>query len=513
MKNKDKFPLIKQVVSKIKTGKLKRNTFWVKLFKRLLVVNILYLFRWLLLRILGIKRIKIAKRSILFFSLFPYFWIKSSEYGLYENFFRTAPWAAGEKFPAYYALWVSDNPLSLWKKRKDYLKVYQAGKMIFVETYLNILDYLKTFYFSIQYVKKLIRYWFKYKPKIHEFYENIDITRIVISELEHSLCSFEIFNCIYLMKAMEKLTSVNEIVSLIYRIEFQPHERAIEYGAEDRCLTIGFQHQAIGRNHLQYFFPKREIDHYYSEKDNPDNLPIPDKIMVTGEYPFEVLREDDFAEDAIKICGPVRYADLVKSVKNGRSKEKTRVKYGYDIHQNIFLVATPSVRIEMLNLVLALLNALKSSDISGLFLFKSHPVYKYDEEVIRLIWEIYPAMKYSFLPDGININDYLILSDALLLTGTTVGVEAICLGTMPILFENNATFSLNPLLEIKNSYLSVCDSPTMEQAIRDVLSNDGRLAEIRRNWPSAIKKIFYDIENDPNKKFCSIIDEYIKARS
>jgi hypothetical protein len=146
-------------------------------------------------------------------------------------------------------------------------------------------------------------------------------------------------------------------------------------------------------------------------------------------------------------------------------------------------------------------------------LFKSHPVYKYDEEVIRLIWEIYPAMKYSFLPDGININDYLILSDALLLTGTTVGVEAICLGTMPILFENNATFSLNPLLEIKNSYLSVCDSPTMEQAIRDVLSNDGRLAEIRRNWPSAIKKIFYDIENDPNKKFCSIIDEYIKARS
>jgi hypothetical protein len=114
-------------------------------------------------------------------------------------------------------------------------------------------------------------------------------------------------------------------------------------------------------------------------------------------------------------------------------------------------------------------------------------------------------MKHDFLEDNIVLNDYLVLSDALIITGTTVGIEAICLGTMPILFENYSTFSLNPLLEISDSYFNVKDIRGLKEALVSVVNNASRTEKIKENWPIAIRKLFYDIKEDPNKRFDDLL--------
>jgi surface carbohydrate biosynthesis protein (TIGR04326 family) len=456
------------------------------------------------------KKERIPRKSVLFFSFFPYFWIKSSKSGFFENFFRSVPKQISKWAPVHYAVWFTlSNPFLICKQRKEIRKNFCQLNMISIESYLSLKDFVYVFLFSIHYIGKILKYRFNIQPKVKVFYEGSNITNIVVEELNQSLFSSEIFRGILMMKSIENMVSKNAISALIYRIEFQPYERAIEYGAADRCMTIAFQHQAIGRNHLQYFFPKIEITQCYSDKNNLDNLPLPDKILVTGEYPFEILKNAGFHEKDIGICGPVRYAGLVEYKKSGKTKSEIRKKYGFKDNQHIFLIASPSVKEEMLNLILSLVHALKENN-NFIFLFKSHPVYKFDKEVVDIINEFYPKMNYSFLTDDVNLNDYLVLSDALILTATTVGIEAICLGTIPILFENNSTFSLNPLLEIKNSYLSVKNSQELKEALFSVINDDAKILELKKHWPEAIRKLFYNIDEDPNAKFSSFIKNYIK---
>ncbi|MFH1581658.1 MAG: hypothetical protein ABIC39_06235 [Pseudomonadota bacterium] len=474
--------------------------FWKKSSLNMIRAEAGYLIRWLLLKVTGILRTsKIPEKAVLFFSFFPYFWIKSSRSGYVESFFRSVPAHIAKRAPVRYAVWLTLGGLSkIWKEAGKIKKSIKEAKLVLLESYLRPIDFAYVLYLTIRYLFKIITYRCSIRPRIKVSYEGYNITDLVIAEFDHSLISRQVFHCFFIMRAIRRMVSKNAISALLYRIEFQPFERAIEYGVGDRCMTVAFQHSAIGRNDLQYFF----------HPDDFNDLPRPDKLLVTGEYPYEVLRKAGFPEDDIGICGPVRYASLIEYRRGARNRSEIRKKHGFNDKQHIFLIASPSAKEDMLNLMLSLLQVLRKNDKDFIFLFKSHPVFKFDQDIIELINQFYPNMKYSFLPDNVNLNDYLFLSDALILTGTTVGIEAICLGTMPILFENNSTFSLNPLLEIKNSYFSVKNELELKEALFSVINNDPRVLGIKKHWPEAIRKLFYNIEEDPNEKFYSVLQKF-----
>jgi surface carbohydrate biosynthesis protein (TIGR04326 family) len=500
--NENKLPRLR-IISKPREASL----FWIRVLLGAVKPQISAFARRLLLKAGKSGKTKeIPEKTVLFFSLFPYFWIKSGR-GYSENFFRSVPEELGKSAPVRFAVWFSPRFSRFWKEQRELRKAAGQLQLILLENYLNLLDFISTAFLSLSYLLKVLIYRIFIQPKIKAEYEGFNINNIVKSELNHSLQSAEIFKCILMMKALGNLLKKNPVSSLIYRAEFQPHERAIVYGARGRCKTVAFQHQAIGRNHLQYQFPSEEIKRYSSNQNDPDNLPLPDKFLVAGEYPAEVLKNSGFSEADIGICGPARYAGLVNYLKQSKTRSAVRKEYGFSNDQRIFLITTPSVREEMLNLMFSLTRAMNGDGRQPTFLFKSHPVYKHDREVIEIIKNNCPDLKYSFLPDDVCLNDYLVLADALILTGTTVGVESICLGTLPILFENNATFSLNPLSEIRNAYLRVGNSQDLAGALRAVAENDAGLTNIKKNWPAAVKKIFFSLDKDPNARFCSLLKE------
>jgi len=509
--NKNKISSIKIISKKTNDAKkINRNSFWFKLLSSVFTTQAKCFARKIMLKIIGIRKTKkIPKDSILFFSFFPYFWIKSSSTGYFENFFKSVPKKVSENATTFYTVWLTfNNIFYIWKERREIKKNFNQLNILPIESYLGLKNFAYVFFLSMQYIAKTLNYRLNLKSKIKIDYEEYDITNILLADLHQSLTSSEVFDSIMMSIAINNIVSYNKVSAIIYRIEFQPHEKAIEYGTENLCTTIAFQHQAIGRNHLQYFFPRFEIDECYFDRRNPDNLPLPDKFLVSGEYPFEILKNAGIREEDIDICGPVRYQSLFKYKKEGVNKSEMRKKYGFEADQHIFLIASPSAKEDMTNFMFSLVEALKGNKEKILFLFKSHPVYKLDKDVIGIINEFYPNMNYLFLADDVNLNDYLILSDALILTATTVGLEAICLGIMPILLENNYVFSLNPLLEIRDSYLSVKNSNELREAMFSIINGDEKINEIKKHWPTAIKKLFYSIDEDPNEKFCHSLEKY-----
>jgi hypothetical protein len=151
--------------------------------------------------------------------------------------------------------------------------------------------------------------------------------------------------------------------------------------------------------------------------------------------------------------------------------------------------------------MLCLIQAAKLLKEEILFLIKSHPVMKYEDDIKEVINRTGSSIKYEFLSDKVNLDDYIVLSDSVLLSGTTVGVEAICLGVMPIVFENTSSFNLNPLIDIRDACFFVKNSEELVSAIRSVITLDEDTKRRKENWPSAIRKIFYDVKEDPNARF------------
>lgn len=500
--NQNRLPRIRIIGEHISSG---GANFWLRLFTNIFLLQGFYLCRYLLLKFAGFKEIlKIKEHSVLFFTFYPYFWSRSNN-GMTELFFQALPDQLNRKHPVCYIAWLKMGLRAIWKKREGLKGDFKKKNIFLLETSIHLKDFISTFFTSLLFAIKVFHYRLRMEGRIKEQYEEFDITNIIVDEIKQFFITEDIVTCVLIMKACNRTVKHNKIDALIYRIEFQPYEKALIYGARSYCTIVAFQHQALARNHLQYFFPKSEISSYYRDRNNLDNLPLPDYFLLAGAYPFEILKNSGFPEEVLSISGPVRYAKLIQYLKTKDTKNEIRRKYGYDEKEKVFLIASPVTREDVYSFMLSLSQAVGDIEEKILFLFKSHPIVKFDKDIVKIINEKASGMKYRILRDDINLNDYLSLSDALILTGTTVGIEAISLGVVPILFENNSSFSLNPLLEIRDSCLCVRNAPELRRAILSVIKDDEEVERVRKNWPSAIKKLFYSVHEDPNSKFIGIL--------
>lgn len=448
------------------------------------------------------------KPSIAFFSFYPLFWSRD---GKKESFFASAPKKVPENEKAVYLTWFSMGARDLFKKARDYLDPGATPERAPLEAYLGMRDYLSIFCSLVLYFFRASGIFIR-SGKINEDYKDYDISNIAADELFSGLSGQETAMCLLIKRAFENYCSKNPLKAVVFRAEFQPHERALISAAKGRCLSVAFQHQAIGRNFVQYFFPKKEIEQAYKNAGCPDVQPLADKYIVAGKYPYEALACSGFREDDIKIAGPVRYSGLVGYRKNRKGKDDLRKKHGLPLDRKIVLVTPPAAKNEVLNFAATLAGAVPLINEKYLYLFKSHPVFKFSDEIETLLKEHCPDMDRKYLEDSVNLNEYLTLADCLVLSGTTVGIEAICLGTVPVLLDNLNLFSLNPLTEIKDALFWVTGSRGLADAISSAVNNDEKSRSVKANWRQAIEKIFYNIDEDPDERFAGIIEEWMKRQ-
>lgn len=491
-------------------GEYIRELFWIRLFINMARTQISCFFRYLVIKLTGLGNdFDLKKNSVVFFSSFPYFWSKSKDSGLIEIFYRNLPVKIKELTPAYFDVWLTTlGPCKLWSDRRKIRENFKEMNIKALESHLTLRDFISNGFFSIGYILTLINYYFRFRPGVREYYHDYDVTNIVTADLNNSLTSLVVFDCKLLMMCCERLARNNKLSALIYRMELQAIEKAVLYGVNRHTLTVAFQHNAFSKDHLQYFFHPDEIENIRRNNAHPNQMPLPDKFLVTGEYAFEVLRGNGIAAGDIGICGPVRYPALREYDKVRPTRDHLRDKYGLKDQNHIFLITFSYEKGSAINLMISLLQAVKDIASDALFLIKSHPLFKFEGQVVDIIRKIRPSLKYKILPDEINLYDYLALCDALILTPSTVGIEAIGLGVVPILFQINSLFSINHLLEVKDACLFTRTVPELKEAISSVIKDDEKIKEIRKNRPNAIKKLFYSLKEDADDKFCGYLKEY-----
>jgi hypothetical protein len=96
--------------------------------------------------------------------------------------------------------------------------------------------------------------------------------------------------------------------------------------------TIGIQHATIFKNHPHY-------DHNFSNGENPHGFPLPDKLLLFGEFAKNVLIEQGYPSEKLVVFGNPHFFNL-EQIKNALDQLQLRKKYSIGKNKKIILFAT-----------------------------------------------------------------------------------------------------------------------------------------------------------------------------
>jgi hypothetical protein len=337
--------------------------------------------------------------------------------------------------------------------------------------------------------------------------KGVDISPMIRKTLFQSLTNPMFFHCLLMDRALRRLPLQN-LKALFFRLEFQPLERAILYNTLGKTKTIGFQHSALGKNFLNYVFPDGELGNHWSRREDTYSMPLPDYILTSGEVGIHYMRLAGYPEDRLAVGGQLRFSHLYDYVREMPPKEALRKRYTLPLDKRIILVATSPLIQETICMIDDLFRAAKQVTSDFYMIIKCHPEALNKSGYVGRIQEVLKAeskgIPFDFLTGPVSLHDYIALSDAILMTGGTVALEAMLLGCTPLIYINDAQFSHNPMTEYPDAVILINDLASMKKAL-DLLSKGGITERLRQFWDRPIRDMFGDTSENPVKKFLSVL--------
>ena len=128
-----------------------------------------------------------------------------------------------------------------------------------------------------------------------------------------------------------------------------------------------------------------------------------------------------------------------------------------------------------------------------------------DDEFHRLVASRLQAAGHRILPSDAPLHEYIGAADGVVLTGTTVGLEAMLLGVVPIVFESRGIFDAKAMSEVEEACFVVRDALELSRAMQWVLDDDARVRDVRLHWDRAVTRMFDGIDQDPHDRFVQIL--------
>jgi hypothetical protein len=314
----------------------------------------------------------------------------------------------------------------------------------------------------------------------------------------------EVFRDLLIVRAMQALSESSPLRGLIYRLEFQPFECALLYGIKGRTGAVAFQHSLFGRNYLPYFFVPGELSEKGAGAGARQAMPVPDLVLTSGSFGRDVMLANGLPAESVEVCGPVRYSELRRYLSRPRDRAGVRALLGVAAGATVLLVATAVSREEARSLFAALAATLPQG-VEMQLLFKSHPALPLDQEFIRMVGGPTESAFCRILPPGTELYDALVASDAVVLTSSTLALEAVVLGVLPIVFDSGAVFDPKAVEPDECGGLLVRNAEELGGAIRQVVTRDPSLNALRTRWPDLVSQWLDRFEPDPDTRFVEIL--------
>lgn len=466
-------------------------------------IGMLHVLQLLLISGLGIvNRRSPPPQSVLLFSFYPRMW--SAPYGASatEWFFGDLPKFFSGAVSHCYALWLTVWPREIWAKRKELRSFFSTQKALCLSQYAGVGALASLFdpRWWMMHVR-LARRW----PPANEFRLGpFDVGEMVSDELHRSLSSTEFFRDVLLVDAWERLTRSSPVAAVLYRLEFQPFENAILYGARGNTRTIAFQHSLFGNNYLPYHFVPGELSHVWDR----GAMPLPGLIITSGEFGHMVMLKNGCAQTSVEVCGPVRYREFFKRYGQHRDRrDEARKRLGLDREAKTLVVATAVSRPDAEALLEALGEGVEHFG-NLIVMFKSHPALSLDKEFERIVGVRLGGARYRLLASGEELYDALSLADVAVVNPSTVALEALVLGALPVIFDSGVVFDPKVLESDEWGGVIASNAEQLSQALGIVFGAYENLEAVKQGLHIQAERWLDQPQKDPYPRFVEVLRKH-----
>jgi len=438
--------------------------------------------------------------SVGIFSYFPFFWKDLDTDQPRNIFLNRLPYEIAKTYNVTHIIW-----LSPWKKlifNRNYLQKLKINNNICIlDKIINIKDVLSLFNLSI-FLVLLSILLSKNKVNIGSL-DGIKIDDIIFDELYRSFSSSTYFEALLIDRALQKV-SIENLKLLIFRLEFQPHERALLYNTKGQVKSVGYQHSALSKNFLNYVFMKDELGTHWNSKNDFSSMPLPEHIFTSGKVGSDFMSGAGYPLKNIDIVGGVRFAEIYNFKKQKSNKIDLRIKYDLPLDKSIIFAPTSLFVVETINMLDSLIFSLKEKQKEYFLILKCHPASNsklFTRKIGHYLDSNWDSNSYCFIAQSINTYDYILLSDLSVFLGGSLAIEALLLGGNPLVYRPSSNFSHNPISDYLDLVRYAFDRNSMKNEINSFYDQ-----RKDNNQMQVVNDMFNDLNDKPYDKFINKID-------
>lgn len=244
-------------------------------------------------------------------------------------------------------------------------------------------------------------------------------------------------------------SEISRISDCLYLCEMLAWEKALNAAKNKICpgvRTIGFQHSSVSRNDLSYFYDKSETIRTGKISD----MPLPDLLACNGEHIYSLLSKCGYP--GLIQVEAVRYLYLGKILSSPAVQRTGRP---------VLLIAGPYKKAEAKALFSLVYAAFPKADRFDIW-FKGHPSMPVEEIFEELSIDV-SKTGYAIRRD--NISEYFGQAWAMLVSTSTVSIEALAFGCEVILPVFPDTMLINALDDCEKYYHKVTCAEDLKETM------------------------------------------------
>ena len=405
---------------------------------------------------MGNKVKRLVTDSILFVTFFPYVDDEDVKNGRFKNKLVSSLQERIEESgkPLTWLLMVTSKNQWPWSKALRLARKFvKSGEKIYVvEEFFTLKAAMKSYFLWMHHIIKCLK--IENKIAIESIanellgsYSALHLKSLLRKSFYHpsvmkGIISQEMFRNLF--GTMEKPGDC------IYICEFQDWEKAMNTALKKsgKCKrSIGFQHTSLSRNVFRYYYTPKEI----LRLNGPTDLPLPDVIACNGKVSFNILKRTGFPN--VVQVEAVRQLNLAKEF-DKRVNRRSRKK--------IIFVACPFNRQEARDLISLVNTAFPRTNMGFDIWFKGHPYTPLDG--------IFRDMGIDCQGNGFsikhgNVNDYLKSAFAVIVSSSTVSIEALLAGCEVFVPFFSNSICINPIYEFNNYYYEIHSPEELREKI------------------------------------------------
>lgn len=265
----------------------------------------------------------------------------------------------------------------------------------------------------------------------------LDLTELLQDELDENLNSSRLFSDLWYGACAEALLRRVKPSALYYPFENLARERSILpvfRARAPKARVVGYQHASLTTNHLNFMMGRGETE----------ILPLPDRIVTTGEATKEILRDwGGFPEKLLRAGCALRQEPAAAP----RNPEPGRFR---------LLVAAATSAEELSGILRLLEDAYGGGLPAGLeIVLRPHPLFP-----------LTGSPRFPFTDgSGGPLSARIRAADAVAYVSSTAGIEALANGVPAIALDLGHPFGIDPLAEMTDLKWTARDGAGLRDAV------------------------------------------------